>query len=257
MENLNKRVADCVKKKLKKEITPTDLIKMNFTDQTEFLKEYSRCYFGTLKEISRDDFEPWLDQKIKESGKKLEQNGNWLLSYFTRVGFPPEMISQFTQLGIALEVTGSQREFMWDPDIAPKFLGLTLIQWVEQLSARIRFQPYRNLQSFALNYLSLDSNWIISAIVLALEELIVRKKLDELDISIGNHEKFHKLCEKLVKSLDSHGVQPSCEILKSKGRREIRNRVLHKGYNPTEDEAFRLMSDVIKLAKDLWTEEKK
>jgi hypothetical protein len=252
MEDLNKKISDCVKARTKRDLTPNGLLAMSFAEQKEFLKKYSECYFEELGKISRTEFEPWFDEKVKDHGSRLEADGKWLLSYLTQVGLPSETITQIVQLGISLEVTDSKREYMWNPDIAPKFLGLTLIQWVEQLRVRLKLQPLQDLQTFSKNYLNLDSNWILVVIILVIEELLVRKKLKELEVSVDKRESFPMLCEKLIESLDSSGSRPSCEVLKSKGRREIRNRVLHRGDNPTEDETFRLMGEVRKLAHDLW-----
>jgi hypothetical protein len=253
MEDFTARVLKCAIDKTGTDITPNDLLSLDFNRQKDFIAVYSECYFEELRRVDRSEFEPWLDRKSKEERENLDIAGKQLLSYYSRIGLPYEILAQLTQLGLVFDISKTNRELLWDSDIAPKFLGMALLQLTTLLKSRMELQPYLDLQKFMKNYLGLDINWIISVVVVALEELLVRKKLKEMNIEVGKQENFPRLRKKLVEALNEKGVRPSCEVLKSKGRREIRNRIFHTGDNPTEDEAYRLMGEVIKLSHDLWS----
>lgn len=252
MKDITKAAMDCAAKKSGLAENQEQMEQLDVIKQAEFLKAYAECFFDELRKSSKDDFDKWMAKAFSTKGKELDATFQRLMSYYTKIGVPLDTLQPMLQLLMVTRAVGLGREYIWDQDIAPKYLGLTLLQSASYLQSRLELQHFHDLRNLANNHLGLDSSWMVSAIALSLEELLIRKKLKELQIEIGEREKFHILCEKLVKALKKKDIRPTCEVLKTKGRREVRNHIFHEGDNPDEDEAYRLMGEVIKLIQDLW-----
>ncbi|MBU7026371.1 MAG: hypothetical protein HXS48_05465 [Theionarchaea archaeon] len=101
------------------------------------------------------------------------------------------------------------------------------------------------------NTIGVDENWIISACALSLIEVMVNKKLDELgEKKEGDFRKrLNRLVEQVKKKEGREVGKIMLDIFYS-----ARNKVLHGGGVPTEDEKRKIVDFVGELADKLWGE---
>lgn len=106
-----------------------------------------------------------------------------------------------------------------------------------------------------LKEIGLDTNWAKSIIALSMQEIAVKKRLDELEVSYSEYDDFQKVVEKLQKEIDKRNLQ-SPHILLSVARsyRHIRAKLMHDPQKSgiSEDEAIAISNNTIALIKALF-----
>jgi hypothetical protein len=256
-----KRVTERLRGNLPEEtlgtLNKTELMKLSPPLLKQILQFGIESFIEELRATEKENFLDWMEQEKAPLQQRLEKMGFWYLDYITKIGIPGQSLATFTEQVMTIASLNFDEEIYWDPEIAPKLLILNSINYFNALFPWIRFRPIQDLESFLMQYLALDINWIKAVCALAAEELLVRKALDELNVEHKKIRDFDKLRKMLVERIEEEGKRTGLKVLTIPARRTVRNMVIHEGYNLTEDEAHEIIGDVMQLAKDLSSISKK
>jgi len=100
-----------------------------------------------------------------------------------------------------------------------------------------------------------DSNWIVAVAYLAAMEIAVNKKIGELRVSVKSEDSkdhFKNRVDALLKELEKRGVQlGELEKLLPPVFWNLRNKVIHVGYTPSDEELQIVVTTVDKFLEKL------
>jgi hypothetical protein len=259
-EELDKKVNACIKASGTDKVlrnldwsNPTDWDDKDLSSATEAFGELKRCIFDSIRTIDKDKFINWMDQEAQPFRVELDKAGRRLIRYWSRMSDPFELV---VSLSIIVQIlqgfwSAPDDKVTWDPDIAPKLLMILQLHLLRSIVEKAQLRPLLDVLSLANSTLGLDANWCTSAVALVLEELLIRRKLHENDVQLKDRENYHDLCKKLVSVIEKSETEPGLDILLSKGHREVRNNILHKGWKPTDEDTERVVAHVFRFSRDL------
>lgn len=259
-EELDKKVNACIKAGgADKVLSNLDWSNLTGWDDRELssaaeaFSEVKKCIFDSIRAIDKEKFVNWMDQEAQPFRVKLEKAGRRMIRYWSRKSDPFEIVVSLSILGQILGGFWSDpdNEVTWDPDIAPKLLMILQLNLLRSTVEKAQLKLLFDVLSLANSTLGLDANWCTSAIALVLEELLIRRKLHENGVKLKDREYFHDLCKKLVSVIKKSGREPGLDVLLSKGHREVRNNILHKCWEPTDEDTERVVTHVLRLSRDL------
>lgn len=250
-KKVTERIKENMPEEIVKNLEKTGLKGKKMSILKEVLQNAMQATIEELRVIEKESFLGWMKLEQEEYQTKLENAGYWYLEYLSHLRISGRELAAITEFGLLLASFELDDEIIWEHDLASKLLMLTLVNAGNSLLPWLRFRPFHDFESFTKQHLNLDINWMKASLALITEELLVKKTLRELGVPIKEKEDFQKVRKKLVTKLEEEGLDSSLKILTIPARRTIRNKVIHEGYNPSENDAHDLMGDVMKLAKNL------
>jgi hypothetical protein len=113
---------------------------------------------------------------------------------------------------------------------------ITATQLTEKLGVLYPSIPaiYELLGSFPELF---TQNWVVATCYLSALEIALNKKINALQIAIGEEGKFKTKYDKVLQEIQKQGIQiPEMDKELPKLFWDIRHKVIHEGYSPTDEE---------------------
>ena len=218
-----------------------------------------RCVFGEIKKSSMREFNALMEPEEARATQEAENAGQKLIRYWCQVGDPALIVQYVIPMAAIADVVTDElaEECVINLELMRKMLRISSISNSMYVTLSATMRPFQDLTSLASSILGLDSNWSTAVVCAAMEELLVKKKLDELKVPRKPRDKFDSLSKKLTSALRIRGQTPRLDVLVSPSHWKVRNKILHEGWNPTEDELNRLIAHIVGLSRDLGLESRR
>jgi len=256
-KEISMKIRDCVKSETGIDLLdPSAWPGLSPDQRQDALSSAFQCYFRVIKNLVKKKYVSWIEWQTNELMMSAESVGRRLLRYGTRTRDPTDFLQSILLYSASMENLAG---FFEDSDILSdhKLIArLLLISWLDEGRYAMTLNsmwPLFDVFSLAQGALGRDANWCISLIALTIEELLIKKKAGELDVETEKEEGYPHICDKLIEKMEKEGIRVDCELLLGTGHRKIRNRILHEGWNPTEEDTEGIIAHVFKLAEHLRT----
>ena len=259
-QDLNVKLLACIQRKLRiRSLSELKLLEFDQNEWKDFWSAAMRCYLAELKKMGVRKFNAWMKAESEGVQKQLDEQSRRYVRYLSQFGDPAMVMEQLVPMMFGMESASEELEAQYfnDQTLSPRLLKITTLTALKMMRLLLPMVPLRDLSSIAQSTLNCEINWCFAVIAVSIEQLLVKKKLDEMGIETKPKESFDGLCEKLVPALQDKGMRPGFDVLLTAGHRQIRNRVIHEGLNPTDEELNTLIDHLARLARDLGPEGQK
>lgn len=257
-KEINRRISRCVKSQTGIDTRDEDLLSSLSLEEKAMIHESGfRCALRVLRRIAKRKFRKWIEEELEQTLDDASKVGERLIRFSSRVGDPVDVFSELILLSSILENLVEDfdaEEILSDHSTT---IRLLLMSYLDELKSRVAINSLRPLLfSLALAQAALGKNvdWCASMLALTVEEQLVKEKAVEFGIHFKKKENYHSILEKLVEHLETNKIRKSREMILADGHREIRNKVIHEGWNPTEDETDHILGHVSKAVRFLESE---
>lgn len=257
-KELNSRTYRCIKKETGIDLSdPKVISNLSLEDNATIQEVGFKCALKVIRNLARTKFSDWIVNEYKDVASQMEKLGERLTRFGSKVGDSAILFKEIFLQARVLEnlVTDIDGEELLSDHKA--VVRLLLMSYASELRSRIfinSLSPLLFSIGLAQSTLSKDMNWCTSMLALTIEEQLIKKKAKEFGIVISKDEYYHSILDKVTSYLDDHDIRQSREMLLADSHRKIRNKVVHKNWNPTEDEMDDIIAHVLKITQFFSTE---
>jgi hypothetical protein len=245
-KELNSRTYRCIKKETGIDLSdPKVISNLSLEDNATIQEVGFKCALKVIRNLARTKFSDWIVNEYKDVASQMEKLGERLTRFGSKVGDSAILFKEIFLQARVLEnlVTDIDGEELLSDHKA--VVRLLLMSYASELRSRIfinSLSPLLFSIGLAQSTLSKDMNWCTSMLALTIEEQLIKKKAKEFGIVISKDEYYHS------------DIRQSREMLLADSHRKIRNKVVHKNWNPTEDEMDDIIAHVLKITQFFSTE---
>ncbi len=249
--DLTAKVAKCVKKQTGVDVLADGVyaglsgeIKAS-VDSTAFT-----CFLDELRRMRKKPFLELVEGELDRLNSDSEQVGRKVVNFLSRVGDSASLFEYLYSVTMVVKTLSEELEesdLLLDRVLALRLLLLSNINELKSKLAIGNLAPLIYTCGLAQSAIGRDTNWCVAVVTFTTEEVFLKETAAKLSIQLDGDAKYPVVLRQLTLYMEENNIRKSLNVLLDEAHRTIRNRVLHEGWTPTDDETADIVAHVSRM----------